>query len=139
TRSDAVRSDRAAGTDADAAGRARPAPGLGGGVIEINLLPGSGKRSSKRPKRGGRSKKGASPASRPSRPEFDKSRLMAVGGWVIGIAIVAWLHVSMTSRLEALATDHEAAVRDSARYAALRAQGDSLLAQEQLIGQKLQV
>src|SRR5690606_2512521 len=28
---------------------------------------------------------------------------------------------------------------DSARYAALRAQGDSLLAQEQLIGQKLQV
>jgi Tfp pilus assembly protein PilN len=45
----------------------------------------------------------------------------------------------MNGRLETLRTDHEAAVRDSTRFAIQRAQGDSLMAQEQAISQKLQV
>ncbi|HEX6308340.1 MAG TPA: PilN domain-containing protein [Longimicrobiales bacterium] len=107
-------------------------------MIEINLLPGSTKRSSKRPKVAGRTKKAAAGGG-PKLPDFDRTKLMLVVGWVVGLAIVGWLHVSMNSRLGALRTEHEAAVRDSTRYATLRAQGDSLLAQEQLISQKMQV
>ncbi|MBR9990221.1 MAG: PilN domain-containing protein, partial [Gemmatimonadetes bacterium] len=59
--------------------------------------------------------------------------------WVLGLAIIAWLHLGMNSRLDTLRTDHEAAVRDSTRFAVLRAQGESLQAQERLISQKLQV
>jgi Tfp pilus assembly protein PilN len=105
-------------------------------VIEINLLPGSTKRGGKR-KAGGRAKSAGS--STPKMPEFDRTKAMVGAGWVLGIALVAWLHFSMNSRMESLRTDHEAAVRDSTRFAIQRAQGDSLMAQEQAISQKLQV
>lgn len=104
-------------------------------MIEINLLPGSTKRGGKR-KPVGRSKRGV---TAPKLPEFDRQKAMVTGGWVLGIALVGWLHFSMNSRLEALRTDHEAAVRDSTRFAIQRAQGDSLMAQEQAISQKLEV
>ncbi|HSK19359.1 MAG TPA: PilN domain-containing protein [Longimicrobiales bacterium] len=107
-------------------------------MIEINLLPGSTK------KRGG--KRGKAPrratgaaAAAPKLPEFDRTKAMVLGGWVLGVAIIAWLHLGMNSRLDTLRTDTETAVRDSIRFAALRAQGDSLQAQERAIGQKLQV
>lgn len=107
-------------------------------MIEINLLPGSTK------KRGGgrRGKAAARPAAgvgMPKMPEFDRTKAMVIGGWVIGLAVVAWLHLGMNSRLGTLRTDAEAATRDSTRFAMLRAQGDSLMAQERAIGQKLQV
>lgn len=105
-------------------------------MIEINLLPGSTKRGGKR-KAVGRSKSAG--ATAPRLPAFDRQKAMVAGGWVLGIAIVAWLHFSMNGRLETLRTDHEAAVRDSTRFAIQRAQGDSLMAQEQAISQKLQV
>ena len=105
-------------------------------MIEINLLPGSTKRGGKR-KAAGRARSAG--AAKPKLPEFDRTKAMVAGGWVLGLAIVAWLHFGMNSRLETLRTDHQAAVRDSTTYAIQRAQGDSLMAQEQAISQKLQV
>ncbi|MGH7449689.1 MAG: PilN domain-containing protein [Longimicrobiales bacterium] len=105
-------------------------------MIEINLLPGSTKKRGGRGKAPGRSAAGV---GKPKLPEFDRTKAMVLGGWVIGLGIVAWLHLGMNSRLDTLRTDTEAAVRDSTRFALLRAQGDSLMAQEQAIGQKLQV
>ena len=72
-------------------------------------------------------------------PAFDRTKALVAGGWVLGLAIIAWLHLGMNSRLAELRTEHEAAVRDSTRFAVLRAQGDSLQAQERAISQKLQV
>ena len=106
-------------------------------MIEINLLPGSTKRSGKRGKAPRRSAGAAS--AKPKLPEFDRTKGMVIGGWVLGLAIVAWLHLSMNSQLGDLRTESEAAVRDSTRFAILRAQGDSLMAQEAVISQKLQV
>jgi Tfp pilus assembly protein PilN len=107
-------------------------------VIEINLLPGSTKKRG-----GGRGKaprrSAGAGAAKPKLPEFDRTKAMLVGGWVIGLGLVAWLHMGMSSRLETLHTEHEAAVRDSTRFAILRAQGDSLMAKENAISQKLQV
>jgi Tfp pilus assembly protein PilN len=106
-------------------------------VIEINLLPGSTKKRGGKRGKAGRS--AGAGTSKPKLPEFDRTKAMLIGGWVLGIAIIAWLHLGMNSRLETLRTDHETAVRDSARFAMQRAQGDSLQAQERAISQKLQV
>ncbi|HEX2165880.1 MAG TPA: PilN domain-containing protein [Longimicrobiales bacterium] len=107
-------------------------------MIEINLLPGSTKKRGGRPKLARRAAGGGGGA-KPKMPEFDRTKAMVIGGWVIGLGLVAWLHLGMNSRLDTLRTEHETAVRDSARFAALRAQGDSLQAQERAISQKLQV
>jgi Tfp pilus assembly protein PilN len=108
-------------------------------VIEINLLPGATKRSGKR---GGGSKvrrAAGAGIGKPKLPEFDRTKALMAGGWVLAIAIVGYLHFSTNSKLSALRTENEAAVRDSTRFATLRSQGDSLLAQENVISQKLQV
>lgn len=110
-------------------------------MIEINLLPGASKRGGKRggKKSGGRRKAAGAAIARPTLPEFDRGTALIAGAWILGIALVGYLHFTTNSRLSALRTENEAAVRDSTRYAVLRAQGDSLLAQENVIGQKLQV
>ena len=107
-------------------------------MIEINLLPGSTKKRGGKPKLARRTGGGGG-SSKPKMPTFDRTKAAVIGGWVIGLGLVAWLHFGMNSRLEALRTDHEAAVRDSTRFALLRAQGDSLMARENEISQKLQV
>jgi Tfp pilus assembly protein PilN len=106
-------------------------------VIEINLLPGSTKKGGRRKLR--RAPAVGAGAAKPSLPEFDRTKALVVGGWVLGLAIVAYLHLGMNSRMETLRVENEAAVRDSARFAILRAQGDSLQARERAISQKLQV
>lgn len=106
-------------------------------MIEINLLPGSTKKRGGKPKLARRSAAGGSAA--PKMPEFDRTKATLIAGWVIGLGLVAWLHLGMNSRLDSLRTDHEAAVRDSTRFALLRSQGDSLMARENEISQKLQV
>jgi Tfp pilus assembly protein PilN len=106
-------------------------------VIEINLLPGSTKKRGAKPKQTRRSAGGG--GAKPTLPGFDRTKAMLIGGWVIGFGMIAWLHVGMNSRLDTLRTEHEAAVRDSTRFALLRAQGDSLMAQENAISQKLQI
>jgi Tfp pilus assembly protein PilN len=108
-------------------------------VIEINLLPGAPKRGSKRSSKPGRAKAAGVRAAKPSLPGFDRTKALLIGGWVLGLAVVGYLHITTNSQLSALRTENEAAVRDSTRFAILRAQGDSLLAQENIISQKLQV
>jgi Tfp pilus assembly protein PilN len=62
---------------------------------------------------------------------------MVIGVWAIALGVTAYLHVSSTSELAALQVEQEAAQRDSARYALLREQGDSLMAREKIIAQKM--
>lgn len=104
-------------------------------MIQINLLPGSTKRSSRR----GLPRLGAFQLGKLKTPQVDRTLAMIVGAWVVALAAVGWLHFGTTARIDAARTDLQAAVRDSARYATLRAQGDSLTAQEGVIAQKMQV
>jgi Tfp pilus assembly protein PilN len=105
-------------------------------MIEINLLPGSTKRAARRGlPRPGR----VSAASRLRLPSADRTSVMIGAAWIVSLGLVAWLHVSTTSRMADLRTDLQAAVRDSTRYAMLRAQGDSLLAKQGVIAQKMHV
>jgi type IV pilus assembly protein PilN len=105
-------------------------------MIEINLLPGSTRRPARRgaPRLGG-----AGSFSKLKLPGVDRTAGLIALGWVIGLGAIAFLHLGMSSRMSELDVKLEAAVRDSARYATLRAQGDSLTAREGVIAQKLEV
>lgn len=105
-------------------------------MIEINLLPGSGKRASRRglPKFGGGRKKSAAAG-----PGVDRLVAGSVAVAVLAVAAVAWMHFSTSARLNDLRAEEQAALRDSARYAVLRTQGDSLRAQVEEISAKLEV
>lgn len=72
-------------------------------------------------------------------PVIDRSKVLIVALPLLAVAIVAWLHISTTRRVTELRAEEEAAVRDSARYAMLRTQGDSLRSQVDLISRKLEV
>jgi Tfp pilus assembly protein PilN len=104
-------------------------------MIEINLLPGSTKKATRR---GAPRPAGAGLRSKPGL-SVDRSIVVFAAAWVIGIGAIAWMHMSSTSRLAELEVEVAAAVRDSARYAIQRAHGDSLAAQEAAIAQKLQI
>ena len=106
-------------------------------MIEINLLPGSTpRRATRKGLRLGGGRRAATPkpagAPRASRPFF-----MLLAAWLIGVGAIAYLHTSSTNRLEALETEKVAAQKDSARYAMLREQGDSLAAREATIAQRM--
>jgi Tfp pilus assembly protein PilN len=101
-------------------------------LIEINLLPGATRRKARGlPKLGG--------GAKPTLPAGDRSTAYIAGVAVLAIALVGWLHFSTNARLSELHAEHEAAARDSARYAQMRSQGDSLRQQVAVIGQKLEV
>jgi Tfp pilus assembly protein PilN len=103
-------------------------------MIEINLLPGSKRRAA----RGGLPRLGGS-ARKLQPPRVHRTTALIAGVWVLALGLVGWLHVSTGSRLDSLRAEVQAAVRDSTRYATLRAQGDSLKAQEAIIAQKMEV
>jgi Tfp pilus assembly protein PilN len=105
-------------------------------MIEINLLPGSVKKASRR---GAPRLAGPGPFSQLKLPAVDRMLAVYAAAWVIGLGALAWMHFSSTSRLSALELEIEAAVRDSTRYAIQRTHGDSLAAQESAISRKLQV
>lgn len=102
-------------------------------MIEINLLPGAAKRKTRSglPKLGGGAKL--------QLPAGDRSTVYIAGVAVLAVALIGWLHFSTNARFSELHAEHEAAARDSARYAQMRAQGDSLRQQVAIIGQKLEV
>jgi hypothetical protein len=103
-------------------------------MIEINLLPGSTKKSPRR----GMPRMGVG-GMQLKLPAVDRTLALFVGAWVVGLGALAWMHLSSTGRIAELELEVEAAVRDSTRYAIQRAHGDSLNAQEAAIAQKLQV
>jgi Tfp pilus assembly protein PilN len=108
-------------------------------VSEINLLPGTTPRRAARKglRLGGGKRRAGTP--RASRTPANRSVLLVVLLWAAGLGAIGYLYVTSTDRLETLHTEYEAAQRDSARYALLRAQGDSLAAREAIIAQKMQL
>jgi Tfp pilus assembly protein PilN len=103
-------------------------------MITINLLPGTTKRASS-----GMPGLGGNPFAKLQLPSFNRSVAVMGGIWIAAAGAVGWMHYSTTSEVNALSIELEAAVRDSTRYATLKAQGDSLAAQEAVIAQKLEL
>lgn len=108
-------------------------------MIEINLLPGAVKRSPRRglPRFGGGG--GGARGSKFKAPQFDRLIAGSIAVALLSVALVAWLHFTTTARINDLRAEEEAGVRDSARFAVLRTQGDSLRRQVDDISAKLQV
>jgi len=106
-------------------------------VIEINLLPGAQKKSRKG---GRRPAAGPSLASRIKLPEGgDRITMFTAASVVLSVLLVSFLWWSSSSRQRDLEVAIEGAVRDSARYAALRAANEELLARQDTIAQKVQI
>lgn len=103
-------------------------------MIEINLLPGSTKRAARR----GRRAPGM-PKIKLRVPAVDRMVAIVAAAWLLGLGGTGWMHFSTASRAADLKVELASAVRDSARYAAQRAQGDSLAAQQAIIAQKLEI
>lgn len=109
-------------------------------MIEINLLPGSSKRAARQPRRK------SSSASASAKPKVKLPSggsqgygLFTAASTVLSVLLVGWLWWSAGARESELNTAIEGAVRDSARYAALRAANAELIARQDTIAQKVQV
>jgi Tfp pilus assembly protein PilN len=109
-------------------------------MLEINLVPGSVKKSTRRGmpsfRRGAG---GGGGAPRLKLPGVDQTLLMIIGGWVIAVGLVAYLHLTTSARKSRVEEDLVLAREDSARLAVARARTDTLRAREAVISRKLQV
>lgn len=106
-------------------------------MIEINLLPGSGKRTTRRLPRLS-FKRSAPKLESPGTPR-DRWALFALLGWVVGPLMIAWLFMGTSSAKADLEVSIEGARLDSTRYAEMRAANAVLLARQDTIAQKLQL
>lgn len=85
-------------------------------MIEINLLPGSGKKS----RRGGGAKLDVGAMLTGVRDRVREPWLIAaVATSAVALAVCGWLYVSQTKREARLETEIQAAVQDSTRYASV--------------------
>ena len=103
-------------------------------MIHINLLPGSVPRKKR--------KTGGLPLSTGSKsklnvPKFDKVLGTAVAMWVAGIALILWMHLSASSRLQAATIEEERLVADTARLHAQLAQNRLLMGKRDTVTAKL--
>lgn len=106
-------------------------------MIEINLLPGSTKKTRKARRTGGG---GPSLLSRLKLPQGgDRMSMFTIASTVFAILLVGFLWWSSSNRKSELEVAIEGAVRDSTRYAALRAANAELLARQDTIAQKVQI
>jgi Tfp pilus assembly protein PilN len=104
-------------------------------LIEINLLPGSTKKT-RRARRAG----GPSLLSRVKLPQGgDKIAMFTIASTVFAVLFVGFLWWRTSDRRQELDVAIEGAVRDSTRYAALRAANAELLARQDTIAQKVQI
>ncbi len=104
-------------------------------MIEVNLLPGASKRSARRSRRGG-----AGLFSRLAKAEgVDRWAAFIAGGWIVGPALIVWLFLGTSSRIDELEVQLEDAVRDSTRYAAMIATQERLIARRDSIRQRLEI
>ncbi len=107
-------------------------------MIEINLLPGAQKKSRK----GGRRAAAAAPSalSRIKLPEGgDRIAMFTAASTILSVLLVGFLWWSAGNRQRDLEVAIEGAVRDSARYAALREANEELIARQDTIAQKVQI
>lgn len=105
-------------------------------MIEINLLPGSVKRTKRKFGGGGLS---AGPLAKIKLPPMDKYLLIAVGMWVVGIGLILYMHLSGSARQKEVTTEMEALQRDTAQVSKLLAQNADLRGKRDTIAAKLQV
>lgn len=81
-------------------------------MIEINLLPGSVKKTKRRG-----TALSAGPLANLKMPQVDKPVAIAIGMWAVGLSLMAYLHLSSSGRLEQLTQDVAKARADSTRHA----------------------
>jgi Tfp pilus assembly protein PilN len=105
-------------------------------MIEINLLPGSVKRTKRKIGGGGLS---AGPLAKIKLPTMDKYMLIAIGMWVVGLGLIVYMQVSGSSRLKEARNTMEVLQRDTARLSGLLAQNRELVGKRDTIAAKLQV
>ena len=104
-------------------------------MIEINLLPGA-TRKARRVRRKG----GPSPLAKLKLPDTgDRIALFSAASTVLAVLLVGWLWWSTGNRQQELEVAIDGAVRDSARYAALREANAEQLARQDTIAQKVQI
>ncbi len=103
-------------------------------MIEVNLLPGASRRSSRRSIR-----LSGLFSSLGKGPSLDRTVAFIAGGWIIGPAAIAWLFLGASSRIEELDLAIEQAVQDSARYARLIETQERLRARRDSVAQKLEI
>ena len=106
-------------------------------MIEINLLPGSGKKS----KRRGMPKLNLGSVSEAgkSMPSFNGGMFLGLIGWAAGVLLLGWMIVGARVRKADLNASIEAAVLDSARLAEIIKTTDDLNNRMRAVAGKLQV
>ena len=105
-------------------------------MIEINLLPGAARRTSRRLPRLKFKRPGAkSPDGKPR----DRWALFAALAALLAPALMAWLFFTTSGKRSELTVAIEGARLDSTRYAEIRAANAVLMARQDTIAQKLQI
>lgn len=99
-------------------------------MIEVNLLPGTQKRT----KRAGG---GFSLKLSDSMPAFDRMTAFIAGAWILGPLLGLWLFLGVQNEKRQTQTVLDQAVADSTRYARLIATQTALQARQDTIAQKL--
>ena len=105
-------------------------------MIEINLLPGSTRKAARRmPSIGG-----AGALSKLKLPKGgDSMTLFIAASTVLAVVLVGWLYWGARTERQELEVAIEGAVRDSARFASLRAANEELVARQDTIAQKVSI
>ncbi len=104
-------------------------------MIEINLLPGSVKRTKR--KVGVGLSGGA--LSRIKLPKLDRILAASIVMTILGVAMIAYMQIGGSAKLSAVRLEEEALVRDTARMSALILQNAALNAKQDTIVRKLSV
>ncbi|HEX6693572.1 MAG TPA: PilN domain-containing protein [Longimicrobiales bacterium] len=105
-------------------------------MIHINLLPGS---VSKKKRKSSALPLPSMGKSKINMPQFDRVLATAIGMWVVGVALILWMHLSVSSRLQAATIDEERLVADTARLQAQLAQNRLLMGKRDTVSAKLTI
>ena len=102
-------------------------------MIQINLLPGTQKRGTR--KAGG----GFALKLPSSAPSFDRIQVFIIAAWILGLGVLGWLYMGVRGERADAEVAIEQAVADSARYARLIETQHSLRARQDTIAEKLAI
>jgi Tfp pilus assembly protein PilN len=108
-------------------------------MIEINLLPGTGKRAKRRPARQPGSVQGSEPFTFGISGIFERSHVRMVVAWLTGGVLLGWMIVADRSRKAMLESEITAAALDSTRLAEIIKTLDELNARTHSVVAKLNV